>query len=495
MSWISDSIIYQINWRSIAAREPRNPLEAMNGDQVISSPFVYVRENLSVLHEMGVNLLYFMPIFPIGIEGRKGIGSPYAIRDYYGIADEYGTLAELIDLINAAHFCNMKVILDITPNHTSSDNVWTKDHPEYYVKNEQGGLFYDFDWSDTAKMDYHCPALRKEMHDVMVSWLAVCGSDGFDGFRLDMAHMINDLSFWNEIVLLLKSRYPEKELLFLAESYGFDTNVDLFTRGINSVYDDNFYKICQYGYALDQNGSSVVSLSPAGEYNDDFKKLYSAFSSSGIAGAVESILSDYDEILKSIDGDAWLARYTDNHDEGRGLHRFGEGAVKAMMQLVFMAPHTLPFILCGQEFGAMNRPSIHERIGVCDKGPRLLNSEELPGIELQGNMFASTAEKRLEWFNFYKALISLRKTVPELVAGSFAVIDIGEQCAEHERSIIAFERKLEGNIVRCAVNLGQCDRKLDDTTKLQGECLYGEFDGTVLKAFEAVVVKVKIENM
>ncbi len=84
-------------------------------------------------------------------------------------------------------------------------------------------------------------------------------------------------------------------------------------------------------------------------------------------------MCDYDERLLGIEHSAWLARYTDNHDEGRGLHRFGEGAVKAMMQLVFMAPHTLPFILCGQEFGAANRPSIHERMGVCDKGPHLLN--------------------------------------------------------------------------------------------------------------------------
>ncbi len=143
-SWISDSIIYQINWRSIASREPRNPMEAMTEAGAVSSPFAYVRDNLSVLHGMGVNLLYCMPIFPIGIEGRKGIGSPYAIRDYYGIADEYGSLAELSDLINAAHSYDMKVILDITPNHTSCDNVWTSEHPEYYVKDEQGGLFYDF---------------------------------------------------------------------------------------------------------------------------------------------------------------------------------------------------------------------------------------------------------------------------------------------------------------------------------------------------------------
>ncbi len=490
MDWIENSVIYQINWRSIAAREPQNPFAAMQEKENIVSPFAFVCENLELLHDFGVNLLYFMPVFPSGIIGRKGIGSPYAIRDYYKVSEEYGTEEELRQLIAKAHALDMRVILDITPNHTSCDNVWTESHPEYYVKNDDGSFFYDFDWSDTAKLDYHCAGLREEMKRMMKYWLNICGDDGFDGFRLDMAHMINDLSFWNEAMDFLCNTNPARKLLFLAESYGFETNLDLFSRGINAAYDDNFYKICQYGYALDENGNSVVSLSESGKHNDDFVGLYEAFQSRGIAGAMEDIVSNYEHRLSNVPHRCYLARYTDNHDEGRGLYRFGEGAVKAVMQLSFMLPHTIPFILCGQEFGAVNRPSIHERMGICDKGPRFIDNKEEVGIELQGNMFAPSFGKRQEWFAFYRSLIAMRKNVSELVVGEFAVINVQEKCAENERTVIAFERRMGERIVRCAVNLGAAYRGIGDIQQLKGDILYGELHGDELPPFGAVVVRI-----
>ncbi len=489
--WIADSIIYQVNWRAMAAREPANPFTAAAEDALDQTPMAYVTDNLSVLCKLGVNLLYLMPPFPIGIEGRKGIGSPYAIRDYRGVSSEYGTVAELRALIARAHTMGMRVIIDLTPNHTSRDNVWVDAHPEYYVHNEDGSLFFDFDWSDTAKLDYHGPGTRQAMTEVLAYWLQPDVGGGVDGFRLDMAHMVNDLSFWDEAIPKLKALRPEQEILFLGESYGFETNLDLMRRGFSATYDDDLYKICQHGYAVTPEGQSIVRLSEAGGH-DSFRHLYDAFRGGGIAGAVSRVLDDYHTRLAGLPGPAWLARYTDNHDEGRGLHRFGPGAVRAMMQLVFLAPHTIPFLLGGQEFGAVNRPSIHARMGTCDKGPRVLDEQggetEQAGIEFVGNLFAGSVDERRAWCSFYRSLIALRKANVALTRGDLRWLDVGEDCPTNERSVVAFERRCDAQTVRCAVNLGAQPRRLTAPDALAGSPLYGKLSADVLGAFEAVVL-------
>lgn len=496
-NWIPESIIYQINWRTMAAREPRNPFEAARETALDQSTFGYVRENLPVLQDLGVNVLYFMPIYPAGLIGSKGMGSPYAIRDFYGVSSEHGTESELVELVRAAHAAGMKVILDITPNHTSRDNAWVAEHEDYYVRDEQGEAVFDFDWCDTAKLNYHSPRLRRAMREVFQHWLSFMGTDadgrpdGFDGFRLDMAHMINDLSFWDDVIPVLRDSHPDRRLLFLAESYGFHNNWSLFGRGINAAYDDDYYKVCQYGYAVDCGGNSIVSISDDAVHNADFSELLVGFRSGGIAAAMELVLCGYEERAATADSPPWLARYTDNHDEGRGLHRFGAGAVRAAMRLAFLSPHTMPFILCGQEFGAVNRPTIHARLGTCDKGPRVIDGAHTrveAGVEFQGNLLAPSLEERRDWFDFYKALISLRQATPELSRGDFELLDIGEESPSAERTVIAFERRFGASAVRCAVNLGPDSRRLGNAGLLAGAALYGALEGDRLPGFGAVVV-------
>ncbi len=343
-NWISDAVIYQINWRSIASQEPRNPIEAAGSRDEDEVPVSYVRRNLDVIASLGVNVLYLMPLFPSGEVARKGVGSPYSIRDFTSVSAEYGTLPELIALIRAAHERGMRLLLDLTPNHTSRDHIWEEAHPEYYVRDGRGVLGFDFDWSDTAKLDYRGPKLRKAMQDVLMYWLSVAGEgpdgrpEGMDGFRLDMAHMINDQSFWNETVERISAAYPDREVLCLAECYGFDNNTGLFGRGINAAYDDDFYKVLQYGYAVTEAGESVVSLSANSAGNADVAPIRQAFLRGGIAGAMGCILERYEDRGGEAGEGPWLARYSDNHDEGRGLWRFGRGAVRAAMQLAFLAP-------------------------------------------------------------------------------------------------------------------------------------------------------------
>jgi len=498
-NWISNAVIYQINLRALAAREPRNAIEAAREKPDSRSPLAYVAQHLPTIKRLGANVLYFLPPYPIGYEKRKGIGSPYARRNFRAVEPEYGNLNELAELVRRAHATGLKVIFDITPNHTSRDHVWTASHPEYYVKDAHGGIFFDCDWSDTAKLDYTQPALRREMLEVYDFWLSFLGRtpegepDGIDGFRLDMAHFINDRGFWNEALPQLRARHTGRELLFLAECYGFQNNLDLFGRGMTAAYDDDFYKVCQYGYAIRDDGSSVIRLADDARHNQDFRDKYEAFQAGGIAGAMERVLLNYVEAAPRFPEPHWVARYTDNHDEGRGVYRFGDGAVRAAMQLAFMAPRTIPFIQTGQELGALNRPSNHARLKPCDKGCRVALEDRTiwrEGVEFEGNLFARGQPHRVAWYDFYRDLIRLRLKTQELAAGDFRLFDAGEECPAEERTVIAFERPLGKRVVRCAVNLGPAPRRLRNAAAWsQGQSLYGQLADGALPAFGAVAVR------
>ena len=496
--WIPEAVSYQINLRSLAAREPRNAIEAANEQELKTSPLNFLTRNLPTLKELGVNLLHLMPPFPIGIQDRKGIGSPYAVRDYTAVEEEYGTLAELKELIRQAHRFDFRVIIGMVPNHTSRDHAWVTQHPEYYCRKPDGTPSFDLDWTDTAKLDYTHPGLRQSMIDIYDFWLNILGTnssglpDGVDGFRIDMAHFINDTTFWNEALSELRKRHQDRELLFLAECYGMDNNLDLFGRGFNAAYDDDFYKVCCHYYGLDKSGTSCILPSVDAAMSTDFRYQHEAFIEGGIAAAMETTLMRYEEALGANPNTPRLARYLDNHDEGRGLFRFGEGAALAVNQLIFLSGHAIPFLLTGQEFGALNRPSIHERIATCDKGPRMLTDDGItqqPGIEFEGNLFSRGRRMRQGWYAFFKELIQLRAAHPELVHGEFRLLQAAEDCVDSQRTVVAFERRLGDNLFRCAVNLGPDTRRLHHANLFSRPAIYGGMVDGQLRPFTSVVVR------
>ena len=501
-SWLSSAIIYQVNLRSLGAREPRNAVEAAAEKPLAESPLAYLTKHLPRLRRLGFNVVYLLPPYPIGHFARKGIGSPYASRDFTAVEPEYGSKAEILDLIRRAHALKLKVIFDITPNHTARDHVWMSAHPDYYVKAADGSAFFDCDWSDTAKLDYANPALRQAMIQVYDHWLSVLGPDengqpdGIDGFRLDMAHFINDKSFWDEALPILRARHPQRDLLFMAECYGFDNNLDLFARGMDAAYDDDFYKLCQYAYAVDEAGNTLLRLAGDAHHNHGFHAILEAWQDGGLAAAAARVLMQYEEAAPKFPGPHFTARYTDNHDEGRGLYRFGPGGFRAMNALAFLAPRTLPFLLTGEEFGALDRPSIHARCQPCDKGRRIVGADgrerHQEGIELEGNLFDRGLDARQHWYRFFKELVALRRKHRPLTAGACAVLDVGEDAPGPERTVVAFDRKLGRQLVRCAVNLGPEPRKLARAPSLfVGEPLYGALEpGDVLPPFAAVAVQV-----
>lgn len=177
--WTHDAVLYQINTRQFT---PEGTFKA-------------AQQQLPRLAAMGVDIIWLMPIHPIGEAGRKGsLGSPYAVRDYRAVNPELGTEAEFRAFVHEAHRLGLKVILDWVANHSAFDNPLTKSHPEWYTRTPEGALTspQGTDWSDVADFDYSQPALRQYMTESLVFWVR---DFGIDGYRADVAGYV-PTDFW-----------------------------------------------------------------------------------------------------------------------------------------------------------------------------------------------------------------------------------------------------------------------------------------------------------
>ena len=146
--------------------------------------FKAVEKDLGRIQALGADIVYLMPVQPIGVKARKGnYGSPYAIQNYTGISEDLGTLADLKDLIDATHKHGMKIILDIVFHHTARDHHWVSEHPEFYYFDENGRLKNKVgDWWDIADLNFDVPLVHEKLIDVLLYWLDL----GMDGFRFDV---------------------------------------------------------------------------------------------------------------------------------------------------------------------------------------------------------------------------------------------------------------------------------------------------------------------
>ena len=215
-SWVRRSAIYEVFVRDFS------PSGNLSG----------VIHGLDRIQATGADVVWLMPIYPVGVLNRKEpLGSPYSVSDYRGINPAFGTAADFRALVDTVHARGMKLILDWVPNHTSWDNVWVREHPDFYVRDSAGELTVPrnekgepTDWTDVAQLDYKNPALRREMIAAMSYWLT---EFGIDGFRVDVAGFVPD-DFWREAVPALRAAVPRK-ILLLAEwgdlkmhRFGFD---------------------------------------------------------------------------------------------------------------------------------------------------------------------------------------------------------------------------------------------------------------------------------
>jgi glycosidase len=300
VSWSRNATIYEVNIRQYT---PQGTFKAFE-------------QELPRLQKMGVDILWLMPINPLGVKNRKGsLGSYYSVSDYLAVNPEYGTKQDFIDVVKKAHELGMKVIIDWVANHTSWDNKLIENHPDWYKKDSSGKIAPPVpDWSDVAALDFSQPALREYMTDALLYWIKEAD---IDGYRCDVAGML-PVSFWNEAIPKLKQAKP---VFMLAEEE-------------KPKMHDTGYFDATYSWQLYHIMNQIAQKKKTAD------KIDSLF-------VVEN---------KEYPADAFRMRFTSNHDEnswnGTEYERLGEGA-RTFAVLTFTFPG-IPLVYSGQE-SALNK--------------------------------------------------------------------------------------------------------------------------------------------
>ena len=336
---LANSVVYEMNVRQYTPE----------------GTFAAAQQQLPRLKDLGVDIVWLMPIYPIGVEGRKGtLGSYYAIKDYCDINPEFGTLADFDSFLAEAHRLGLRVVIDWVANHTSPDAKWTTDAPLYwYERDENGNLTYTADWSDTANLNYYNPDMCAEMEKSMRFWM----ERGIDGFRCDMACEV-PLEFWQNTIANLRAEYPGMYMLAEGEEPLLHTLSDFDA---------------SYSWELHHMMNAIAR----GEKN--------------IPELLEYLAKD----AERHPADAFRLMFTSNHDEnswaGTEFERMGDAA-KLMAVLTFTLPGGQPLIYTGQEMGWNKRFEFFEK-------------DPIPAWEEN------------EYTDFYKWLIKVRHDNPALAAG------------------------------------------------------------------------------
>ena len=338
--WVRDGVVYEIYPRAFS------PEGNFNG----------ITARLDDLKELGINILWLMPIHPLGQLKKKGtIGSPYAVRDYYAINPDYGTKADFKKLIAEAHRRRMKVIIDIVANHTSWDSVMMK-WPDFYEHDAKGQITYPHDWSDVAELNYGNPKLRQYMIDMLKYWIR---EFDLDGFRCDVAEEV-PTDFWEDARVELDKVKPD--IAMLAEGHKAELLLKAFD--------------FDYSWPLHSLLTDVLQgRKSASDLRTSWEKEFSEWPRGSLH-----------------------MRFSDNHDERRAIARFGEPAALAASALVFTLDG-VPMLYNGMEAGDTTEsgaPALFERLPI----------------------FWPIAQRRPEFPRFYKQMIALRRSSNALRRGA-----------------------------------------------------------------------------
>jgi len=365
-TWVRSSALYEVFVQDFSS----------------SGDFQGVVSGLDRIQRTGANVVWLMPIFPIGVKDHKGqLGSPYAVRDYRGINPVYGTAADLHALIDSVHRRGMKLILDWVPDHTAADHPWVTEHPEYYVRDSTGNPSVPrdekgkpTDWTDVVQLDYRNPELRRAMISEMRYWL---DEFGVDGFRVDVACFV-PFGFWQEALPALRGSVSRR-LLFLAE-----------------CEDPRIHR-------------AGFDLSYAWESR---KRLIKVWQGGSAASFVADELGD----LKQLPPGAERMRFTTNHDqtawEAPPVRLFrGDAGARAAFVAAALLPGR-PLLYNGQEVDSPQQLPLFEREPL---------AWDQPG--------AAAARA------FYHRVVELARTEPGLIGGALTPIETSAP-----RNLIAYGR-------------------------------------------------------
>jgi glycosidase len=292
--WTRNMVLYEINVRQFSK----------------SGTFAGVDSSLTQIKDLGVNVLWFMPVYPIGQVNRKGeLGSYYSISDYKGINPEFGNINDFKALVAKAHEMGFHVILDWVGNHTSWDNKMATEHPEWFEKTPAGKFISPFDWSDVIQLDYKAMPLWDYMIDAMKYWVA---DVGVDGFRCDFPGLIPE-KFWYKARTELEAVKP---VLLLAED-------EEHSYLLNRAFDMNY----AWAHHHMMNAVAEGKRKPA---------------------ALDSLMMAE---MKYYPSEAYRLRFLTNHDEnswnGTIKEKMGD-AQKAFAAYLFTIPG-VPLLYNGQE--------------------------------------------------------------------------------------------------------------------------------------------------
>lgn len=195
-----------------------------------SGAFKAMEDRLDEIRELGANVLWIMPVHPIG--SVNSVGSPYCVKDFMAVNASYGTLADLRSLVDKAHSMDMKVILDWVANHTAWDNPWLTEHPDWYTKDGAGNIISPagMGWDDVADLNFDNKSLRTNMIEAMKFWVT---DAGIDGFRCDYAEGVPG-DFWTDAIKAIRS--VKKDAIMLAEA----ADMSLYDCGFDMLYGWDF---------------------------------------------------------------------------------------------------------------------------------------------------------------------------------------------------------------------------------------------------------------
>ncbi|MDD2631924.1 MAG: alpha-amylase family glycosyl hydrolase [Bacteroidales bacterium] len=303
--WSKNANIYEVNLRQYTSQ----------------GTITAFAEHLPRLKEMGVDILWMMPVQPIGEKNRKGtLGSYYSVRDYKAINPEFGAMEDFKTMVRQAHELGMKVIIDWVANHTAWDHAWVDAYPEFYDIDSTGSMYAPFGWEDVVQLDYVNDALRDAMIGEMKFWIEEAD---IDGYRCDVAGMV-PTDFWDRARRELDEIKP---VFMLAEAEKTELLIDAFDM----------------------------------DYGWHFHYLSNLFARGDTSAAV--IAAYFDNLAGTFPQGAYKMNFTTNHDEnswnGTVHERYGEG-FKTFAVLMATVPG-MPLVYSGQEAGLDKRLEFFEK--------------------------------------------------------------------------------------------------------------------------------------
>ncbi len=298
--------------------------------------FSALNNKLEEIKEKGADILYLMPISPIGKDGKKGtLGSPYAIEDYEAFNPEYGTEEDFIELVKKAHSLDMKVMMDIVFNHTSRDARLIKEHSEYYHHDKDGKMGNKIgEWSDV----YDLETSRDDVQDYLVSVLVKYKSYGVDGFRFDVASFLPS-TFYKKARKALGD-----EMIFLAEAVDGPFLLYAREKGIHAISNEELFA----------SGFDLCYHYFNWHYLSEFLENRSDLSLSCYKASLEGEQAGINE-------DGLIVRAIENHDRPRiASYSEHDSFTRSLLAYSFFTRGPA-FVYSGEESKVMHMPSLFDK--------------------------------------------------------------------------------------------------------------------------------------